>query len=157
MSSSILLVGLARVNIFQFISTDDSSPILTCLMDWGHGSENWNGGGGTMMFWPWTCPTLEVVLPLPPSWVPASLFFSSSAVMLFCLDSCLLVVVQGKLFSFSLSSWVGFWQWYLLQLKSISILHFFSVPGAPHLYELCRGNSGSDLFHSQLDHSHLLP
>ena len=48
-SSSILLVGLASVNIFQLISTDERSPILTCLMDLGHGSENWNGGGGTRM------------------------------------------------------------------------------------------------------------
>ena len=126
MSSSILLVGLARVNIFQLMSTEESSPILTCLMDWGHGSENWNGGGGTMMFCPWIWPTLEVVLPLPPSWVPASLFLSSSPATLFCLDSCRLVVLLGKLFSFSLSSWLGFWK-QNLKLEKLEII--ISPPG----------------------------
>ena len=48
-SSSTFEVGLASVNIFQFMSTEDRSLILTCLILFGHGSENWKGVGGTMM------------------------------------------------------------------------------------------------------------
>ena len=49
MFSSILVVGLARVSIFQLISTDERSPILTWRIDCGHGSANWYGSGWTMM------------------------------------------------------------------------------------------------------------
>ena len=47
MFSSILVVGLARVSIFQFMSTEERSPILTCRIDSGHGSANIYGSGST--------------------------------------------------------------------------------------------------------------
>ena len=47
--SSILVTGLASVSIFQLISTDERSPILTWRIDSGHGSANWYVAGWTMM------------------------------------------------------------------------------------------------------------
>ena len=79
MSSSILLVGLARVNIFQLMSTDERSPILTCLMEPGQGSENWKGGGGTRML-----PGDLAARELRSVW--ASLITSSSSLVLFLRD-----------------------------------------------------------------------
>ena len=94
MSSSILEVGLASVSIFQLMSTEERSAILTCRMDWGHGSENWNGGGGTTMF-P-TGAVLAEVAVAADRWVAASLCFSASSAGL-----CLRSVAWNTSFSFS--------------------------------------------------------
>ena len=94
MSSSILEVGLASVSIFQLMSTEERSAILTCRMDWGHGSENWNGGGGTTMF-P-TGAVLAEVAVAADRWVAASLCFSVSSAGL-----CLRSVAWKTSFSFS--------------------------------------------------------
>ena len=61
-SSSILVVGLARVSIFQLISTEERSPILTWRIDFGHGSANWYGSGWTMIV-DVLSPCLEAVPP----------------------------------------------------------------------------------------------
>ena len=94
MSSSILEVGLASVSIFQLMSTEERSAILTCRMDWGHGSENWKGGGGTTMF-P-TGAVLAEVAVAADRWVAASLCFSASSAGL-----CLRSVAWNTSFSFS--------------------------------------------------------
>ena len=82
MSSSILLVGLARVNIFQLMSTEERSPILTCLMDLGQGSENWKGGGGTTML-PGILAVREVLRPVPSVTAVAASLITSSSLVLF--------------------------------------------------------------------------
>ena len=84
-SSSILLVGLARVSIFQLMSTDERSPILTCLIDLGQGSENWKGGGGTTML-PGILVEREESRPVSSVTAVAASLITSSSFVLFLRD-----------------------------------------------------------------------
>ena len=48
-SSSVFVLGLAKVSIFQLIFTELKSVILTSLMEVGQGSANWQGISGTLL------------------------------------------------------------------------------------------------------------